>query len=147
MKYTTEVTIERPRDQVIPLFDSTENLYKWQEGLQQMELLEGEAGQEGAVSKLVYETRRGRLEMTETITRRKLPDEFSGVYRARGVHNEVQNFFTEKDGTTRWTMVNVFKFKGLMALLAPFMQGVFRSNTLLNMERFKNFAEEKERIS
>ena len=36
MKYTTEVTIELPREQVIPLFDSTENLYKWQEGLQQM---------------------------------------------------------------------------------------------------------------
>ena len=51
MKYTTELTIKLPRNRVIELFDSTENLYEWQEGLLSFELLEGEAGQEGAVSK------------------------------------------------------------------------------------------------
>ena len=30
MKYTTEIIIDLPRSKVIELFDSTENMYKWQ---------------------------------------------------------------------------------------------------------------------
>jgi hypothetical protein len=30
-----------------------------------------------------------------------------------------------------------------MALMAPFMKSAFASNTLLNMERFKSFAEQQ----
>lgn len=142
MKYTTEVTINLPREEVIALFDSTENLYKWQEGLKHFKSVSGEPGQEGAVSRLVYEGRRGDLEMTETITTRNLPEEFHGIYDARGVYNEMYNYFSESGkNQTLWKTVSVFKFRGLMALMAPFMKTAFTSNTLLNMERFKAFAE------
>ena len=33
MKFIVEITINLPRDRVITLFDSTENLYKWQPDL------------------------------------------------------------------------------------------------------------------
>ncbi len=142
MKYTTRVTIDLPRAKVIELFDSTENLYKWQEGLKSFELLSGEPGREGTRSKLVYAGRKGNLVMTETILKRNLPHEFHGAYKARGVYNEVFNYFSEPDDqTTVWTMVNNFKFRGLMYIMSPFIKSAFTSNTLLNMERFKQFAE------
>ena len=66
MKYITEVTIRVPREKVIALFDSTENLYKWQPGLKGFEHLSGEPGKEGAESRMVFAGRKGDLVMTET---------------------------------------------------------------------------------
>jgi hypothetical protein len=145
MKYTTKLSISLPRARVIELFDSTENLYKWQEGLLSFEHLEGEAGKEGAVSKMVYAGRKNDLLMTETITLRNFPDEFTAEYKAKGVHNVVENYFTEEaNGNTTWKIDNVFSFRGLMALMAPFMKSAFEANTVLSMERFKTFAEQTE---
>ena len=79
MKYTTEITIDLPRSEVIGLFDSVENMLQWQEGLKSFEHIEGEPGQEGARSAMVYEGRKGDLRMIETITKRNLPDEFLGI--------------------------------------------------------------------
>ena len=76
MKYTTEVSIDLPRDKVIELFDSTENMYKWQEGLKSFKVISGDPGQNGCRAEMVYESRRGDLTMIETITNRNLPDEF-----------------------------------------------------------------------
>ncbi len=145
MEYTTEVTINLPRIRVIELFDNVENIYKWQEGLKSYKVVSGDPGQEGSRSEMVYEGRKGDLVMTETITRRNFPDEFHGKYKARGVYNEIYNYFIEieKDKTT-WQTLSVFRFRGLMALMAPFMKTAFAKNTLLNMERFKAFAEDHE---
>lgn len=142
MKYTTIVTIELPRDKVIELFDSVENMYKWQEGLKSFKVISGEPGQNGCRSELIYAGRRGDLTMIETITLRNFPDEFHGTYEAKGVYNEMYNYFTEpEESRTTWRTVSVFRFRGLMALMAPFMKSAFTRNTLLSMERFKSFAE------
>lgn len=144
MTYTTEVTINLSRPEVVALFDNRDNLEKWQEGLKSIEILSGNPGQEGTSSRMIYETRKGELVMTETITRRNFPDEFHTIYKARGVYNEMYNYFEEKEGNnTLWRTVSVFKFKGLMALMAPFMKTAFTNSTILNMERFRNFAETK----
>jgi hypothetical protein len=141
MTYTTEVNIHLPRLKVIEQFDSTENLHKWQLGLKSFEAINGEPGQEGSSSKMVYEGRKGDLEMTEVITRRNFPEEFHCTYKARGVYNEIYNYFEDDGDKTQWRTVSVFKFRGLMAFMAPFMKAAFIKNTLLNMERFKEFAE------
>lgn len=142
MKYTSEVIIELPRDRVIELFDSTENLHKWQVGLKSFTAISGEPGKEGAMSEMVYEGRKGDLAMTETITRRNFPDEFHAVYKARGVYNEMYNYFLMSDnGKTIWRTTSVFRFRGLMALMAPFMKSAFMNNTIMSLERFKAFAE------
>ncbi len=141
MTYTSEIIIHLPRLKVIDLFDSTENLHKWQLGLKSFEAISGEPGQEGSSSRMVYEGRKGDLEMTEVITRRNFPEEFHCTYKSRGVYNEMYNYFEEDGDKTLWRTVSVFKFGGLMAFMAPFMKAAFIKNTLLNMERFKEFAE------
>lgn len=142
MRYTTEIRIQVPREKVIEMFDNTENLYKWQPGLLSFEPLSGEPGKEGSKSTMAYEGRKGDLVMIETITHRKFPDEFHVIYEAKGVYNEMYNYFSEAEaGITLWKTISVFRFKGLMALMAPFMKKAFTDNTLLSMERFKVFAE------
>jgi uncharacterized membrane protein len=143
MEYTTEITIDLPRDRVVALFDDPDNLAKWQPGLQSMETIEGEPGTPGAKTRLVYEARGRRVEMIETIIDRDLPRVFSATYEAKNVWNEVVNRFHEAGPRkTRWVTENEFKFSGAMALLAFFMRGAFRKQTLEDMERFKAFAED-----
>jgi len=116
---------------------------KWQPGLQSFEHVSGEPGQPGAKSRLVYDMNGRRIEMVETITSRNLPDEFSGTYDAKGVHNVVTNrFYAEGPDRTRWVTENEFSFSGLMIVFALVMRGSFRKQTLADMQRFKAFAEQ-----
>ena len=54
MKYSNEVIINLPIKEVIELFDSEENLFKWQPELLSFEHLSGEKGEVGAKSKMNY---------------------------------------------------------------------------------------------
>ena len=54
MKYTTKIEIRRSLNRVIELFDSTENMYKWQPGLVSFEHISGKPGEEGCRSRLKY---------------------------------------------------------------------------------------------
>ena len=143
MKYTTEIGINLPREKVIELFDNPENWSKWQLGLKSYNQLEGYAGQEGSTSKMIYTGRKSDLVIVEEVKRRNFPELYSVSYKSKGVYNEVISYFSEPEpGQTIWKMINEFKFSGMMALMAPFMKSAFSSNTVLNMERFKIFAEE-----
>lgn len=142
MRYQLETTINLPRDRVIELFDSFENLKLWQEGLISHEHLSGEPGQPGAKTRLLYDMGRRRIEMTETIITRDLPDEFSGTYDAKGVHNIVRNYFHDQGETTRWVLDSDFRFHGLMRLMSLFMpSSMFKKQTRGTMDAFKRFAE------
>ena len=142
MKYTCEIDIDLPREKVIELFDNADNLSKWQPELISFEHLSGEPGQPGAKSRLKYQMGKRQIEMIETIHVRNLPDEFTGSYEAKGVYNVVKNFFTEK-GTdaTHWVTEQEFRFKGFMKLMAFFMPGAFKKQSMLYLKRFKDFAE------
>lgn len=142
MKYTVEVTINRPRQKVVELFDNPELMPKWQKGFVSMQHVSGEVGQPGAKSNLVYDMNGRKIEMVETIITRNLPDEFSATYDARGVHNVVVNrFYEDGPDKTRWVMENEFNFSGFMALIGLLMPGSFRKQTLEDINRFKTFAE------
>ncbi|MEM6726316.1 MAG: SRPBCC family protein, partial [Bacteroidota bacterium] len=65
MKYQVDVIIDRPRAEVIQLFDSTENLYDWMEGLQSFEHLSGTPGEVGAKSKLTFKMGKRDITMIE----------------------------------------------------------------------------------
>ena len=47
MKYSNELVINLPLEKVITLFDSEENLFKWQPELLSLEHLSGEKGKKG----------------------------------------------------------------------------------------------------
>ena len=145
MRYSVELTINLPRGRVIELFDSSENLPKWQEGLQSFEHLSGEPGQPGAKSRLLYYMGNRQVEMIETIEKRSLPDEFTGTYEANGVWNRVENrFYEDGDEATRWHIGTEFRFSGLMRIMSLFMRSSFPEQTRQTMESFKAFAEHQD---
>lgn len=143
MKYTLEIEIDHTRERVIELFDSVENLPRWQAGLLSFEPIEGEPGQVGAKSRMKFKMGKRTMEIVETITVRELPERFDGTYEAPGMWNLVENEFHElPGGRTKWVSHNTFKGESfMMKVMLKLMPGAFRKQTLKYMQAFKEFAE------
>lgn len=143
-RYKLETEIDVPRDKVIEYFDNPDNLPKWQPTLVSMEHMSGKPGQPGAKTMLKYKMGKREVDMIETIVRRDLPDEFTGIYEAKGVWNELINHFYEIDNgqRTRWEFETEFRCTGLMMRAMSFlMPGMFKKASTKNMQDFKEFAE------
>lgn len=142
--FTVAVEIDLPRAQVIERFDDPQNLFKWQKGLLRIEPISGVPGQPGAKMRLVYENRGRTMELIETVTERKLPDVFSGVYEWHHGRNTLHNRFIEVGpNRTRWESTCEYHFTALlpkvMGFLAP---GMFRRQSHGFLEGFKAFCEQ-----
>lgn len=144
MKYTNEIEINLPRQRVIELFDNAENMKYWQPGLQSYEFISGTPGQEGAKMRLKFLMNNREVEMIETITKRDLPEEFDGIYEAKGVYNIQKNKFVEiGSDKTKWISESEFRFSGFMKLIGFLFSGSFKKQSQKYLELFKQFAEKQ----
>lgn len=144
MKYTTEITIDRPLEEVIQKLDNPENMKHWQRGLIGYKILNTEnPAAVGAKMELEYKMGKRNMVMTETITKRNFPNEFHATYDAKGVHNIQQNFFhQDDDGTTKWVSESEFQFQGFgMKMMGWLMPGAFKKQSMKYLNDFKNFVE------
>ena len=142
MRYTVDITIDLPRDQVIALFNNSENMTKWQPDLMSFEHLSGEPGEVGTKSKLKYKMGKRKVEMIETITKNTLPEALDGTYSTSGVYNIISNRFEIfNESQTKWISENEFQFTGFMKIMGFFIKGSFPKQTLKVMQQFKTFAE------
>lgn len=145
MQYKNEVIIDRPLEKVVALFDDPESLAKWQPGFVSMEHLSGNPGKAGSKSKLTYKMGKRTVEMIETITLRNLPETFQGTYEAKGVWNEVKNYFEPlNENQTRYWTENEFKLKGMMKIMGWIMPGMFKKQSQKYLDLFKEYVENVE---
>lgn len=142
MKYTTQIEINLPREEVLQKFENLDNLKHWQKGLISYEPISGIPGEEGAKCRLKYKMGKREIEMIETITRKNLPQELFATYEAKGVYNLQENFFEKTDtNTTSWVSHCEFRFSGFMKIIGTLMPGAFKKQSVQYMEDFKKFAE------
>ena len=97
MKYSTEVTIDLPRERIIELFNSFDNLVKWQPRLRSYEHLNRTPSEPGAKTRLRYDEDGREMEMIETVLKRDLPDEFTEPMRPRECITRSQIDFMKRD--------------------------------------------------
>ena len=142
MKYKIELEINKPRDEMLVLFQDVEFMKKWQPGFQSLEVLEGHPGEVGSKSKLTYVTKDKPSEIIETIILKELPDRFDFLYEAKNVKNWARNSFVAKGEKTLWIAEHEFEFSGMMKIFS-LMQGMFVKQTTKDMNTFKTFAEAK----
>ena len=141
MKYTTHVTIDRPRSDVIEKFADSRNYSAWMESLVSMEVLEGEPGKVGTKTRLAHKMGKREVVMLETITHRENPSLLTATYESDGVWNQAINRFEDEDGATRWVMETEFKCTGIMWLMTTLMPGMFKKETRKTMAAFQAFME------
>ena len=144
MKFACTVIIAAPREKVVKLFQDVTTFKEWQEGFVSLEHLSGLAGTIGAKTKIVYNTGKHVIELTETITVNYLPNEKSALYEHEHMVNTMKNRFTPLGaGQTRYDAeIEYTQFIGfipkMMALLMP---RVFRKQVQKRLDRFKAFVE------
>jgi len=143
MKYTLELTINKPRAEVWKAFDSIENQKEWQPSLTKFEHVSGKPDQPDAVSKLTYEENEREFSLIEKIINREEPARFDGLYENEFSENTIRNSFVEQsENETLWIVENEFKFKtSLMKIMGPLMKKNFAARTQKDMGRFKEFVE------
>ena len=149
MKYTTEIIIKKPLEEVIKRMDSTDNMKHWQEGLVSAEHISGTPGQFGAKMKLNYDFGKRKIEVIEIITKQNFPEEFHATYNTKGIRNIQQNYFTEtNEGHTKWICKNEYQPTNFaMNAMLFFMPRAFKKQTKTYMTNFKNFAENGASVS
>jgi carbon monoxide dehydrogenase subunit G len=142
MKSTSEVIIDRPREQVLELIMTPGNFARWQPGVKKFELLSGQQGQPGARAKVVLDMHGLKLEMTETIVERRMPDVYTLRYEGKGVKNVVENrFYEDGPGKTRWVVTNTLDFSLATAMASGFIKDIVVKQNQESMQRFKAWAE------
>ncbi len=144
MKFSCEIEIKRPCQDIVEIYKNVDNRKNWQQNLVSTEHLQGESGKKGAQRKLVLKREKQEKEMTETIIKRNLPQEFHFAYETKGIYNIQNNFFEDTpENYTRWTIHSEFKFSGIMKLAGPFMRRTLRKQVYQYMNDFKTFAEKQ----
>ncbi len=142
MKYSKEIIIDLPREEVLAKLEDPNNFKHWQEGFVSYKHISGKPGEDQARSKLKYKMGKREIEMVETITKNSLPNKLFLTYQAQGVYNIQKNFFEDIDGkSTRWISDNEFEFSGFMKIIAFLMPGSFKKQSYKYMVDFKAFAE------
>lgn len=142
VKYTLEQIINQPRDKVIELIDNPDNLKEWQPGFISLEHISGVPSLEGAKSKLTYVMGKRQIVMIETINKKDLPHRFDLTFDADNVYNIQSNRFEIVDeNTTKWISENEFILSGFMKIFGIFGKGMFKKQSQIYLDKFKEFAE------
>ncbi|NNL15971.1 MAG: SRPBCC family protein [Flavobacteriaceae bacterium] len=143
MKYTSEIIVKLLLKEFLEKMDNAENMKHWQKGLVEYNQIGGTPGELGAKMKLSYKFKKREMELIETITHKKLPNEFHMTYETKGMFNKQENYFEQTpEGHTKWTSIAEFIPENfIMKIITPFMKGAFKKQTMNYMRDFKNFAE------
>ena len=103
MKHSGSIVINKSIELVARLFADRANLKEYQDGFQRKELISGESGKNGAVSKMYYDDGKRKMELTETITSNNLPHSFEAFYHHKHMDNTMKCNFTALDeNSTRY---------------------------------------------
>lgn len=144
MKYSLEVEINKPIDEVVALFKDEDNLFKWMNGLQSLEHLEGKPREKGSTTKMLFKNGKREIEMIETILSNNLPEELIASYEAKGVYNLAKiSFVSISDNKTKYFTEQEFQLKGFIKIFSWIMPGAFKKQSLKYLNMFKEFAEEQ----
>lgn len=154
MRYTNSIEIALPRERVAQLLADPAHLPKWLRGMVVHEPLEGAHGELGTTSRVVLQSGKRQMEMTETITRREPADlaripagsvvHFDRETVGAGMWSAVRDRLTEAGpDATLWESDSEFRFGNpVMRLMAKLMPAMFRNQSQQHMQDFKAFAEQ-----
>ena len=140
MKFSNSVEINAPVEHVIEVFTVPENKRYWHDDFVSQELIEGQPGQPGSVSRLKFKT----FDLLETIHTNNLPTEYSAEYLTEGIcwNSFDVNFQEIGHHQTRYEAHIEYRFLGFFIKIIAFvMPGMFKKQVQISMDKFKAYAE------
>lgn len=146
MKFRGVVDIDQPKEKVAALFANPKYLGEYQNGFIRKELISGQEGENGAVSKMYYKHGKGEMELTETIISNNLPDSFFASYHHKHMDNTLKtSFIVLGDSKTRYNTEGEYTaFRGFIPkMMALFFPKMFEKQAQKWLDNFKIFAEKQ----
>lgn len=144
MKFKGSIEIKKPILLVTELFADTNSLKEYQDGFVRKELVSGQEGKNGAISKMYYKYGSRDMILTETIINNNLPDSFEAFYHHKHMDNTMKCQFkaldtnlTKYEYEFEYTRMNWIMPK-LIAILFP---GMYRKQGEKWIRQFKEFVE------
>lgn len=144
MKFSGSIDIDQSLETVTQLFADPQYLGEYQEGFEKKELVSGDEGKDGAISKMYYRNGKHEMVLTETIVSNDLPHSFEAFYHHKHMDNTLICRFTSlPNGGTRYeTKVEYTRINWVMPrLIAMLFPGMYKKPARRWMENFKKFAE------
>ena len=143
MRYTIELEVNLPRERMLEVFLDRSNTAKWQPGFISSTPISGTPGTVGAKDRQLHQQGNREQEIVETITVMNPPHEVAATYEGGSVWNLIENHFQVIDESkTKWVLTSEFRSSNLfMRLLTIVAPGMFKKQTKLFMEKFREFAE------
>jgi carbon monoxide dehydrogenase subunit G len=143
------IEINLPIDKVMQLFQNQDYFKEWQDGLISFENTSNQVGELKSTRRMKISMVGTSITMNEEITKIDLPRIWEATYRTKGVINYQSNRFRESETTTNnvtkkvthWESNSIFKFTGMMRLIASTRPQLFTGQTYEYMKSFKAFAE------
>lgn len=145
MKYSGAIEINKPKELVAQLFADPTHLGEYQDGFIKKELISGEEGENGAVSKLYYKYGKHDMIMTETIKSNNLPDTFEAFYHHQHMDNTWRCTFVDLGiNKTRYEYeFEYVRMSFMPRLMAIFFPGMYKKQGQKWMNQFKEFVEKQ----
>ena len=146
MKYKGYIDINKPQNKVADLFSNPKNNKEYQDGFLKKELISGQSGKDGAVSKMYYKFGKRDMELTETIIANRLPDSYEAFYHHPHMDNTMKcRFLPLNDNRTRYEYE--FEYTRVSWILPKIMvtlfPAMFRKQGEKWVTQFKEFVEKK----
>ncbi len=143
MIYTNEVIINSPIDKVVRLFDNTENMYEWMEGVQSHDFIKGEPGAVGSTMNMHFKVGKNSFDILETILENNLPEVFAATYETKYSKNTNSISFVKVDEiSTKYFVETKVETRGVMMKVMTFcMPNMFKKQSQKYLDSFKDFVE------
>ena len=143
VKFELEILIHKPHAEVWAFFHDHEKAKLWQPSLESVDVINGQEGQAGAISRWTYKENGREFSLTETILIREDPDRFESRFENEFASNLVNNIFAaQTENETLWKVETKYRFKTLlMKVLGPILKKNYVARAQKEMERFKDAVE------
>ena len=144
IKYTTEVEINKPIEEVFTVFEDPQTLKKWLPEVKSIEPIDVKEDKIGSTYKMIVENEGQEMIMIEKITtyipNQKMTFQFDSDQMLK-----TDDFnFTSNGTTTKMVQHSRVRSKSyMMGCLFPYFKGTFTSISQGYMNRFKKLVEEK----
>lgn len=142
VKYTVEIEVDKPIEEVFKKFEDTDLMKQWLPDVKSIEILEEKPEKVGSTYTMVVENNGQEIKMVEKITayipNKKITFQF---HSDQMVKTDDYNFIANGNTTKIVQNCGVNSKSYMSACMFPYFKGTFKSLSLNYMNQFKKIAE------
>ena len=141
--YTTEVTVNKPVDEVFSAFNNIENTKKWIPEIKSIDTIQSNFVKTGSIYQIVINNQGEDITMTEKVMAYIPNEKLTVFYDAENMLKTNDYTFTENDGATKITLrATCVSESYMMACVFPYFKSTFKEQDQAYLNNFKQFIEQ-----